>query len=170
MSHRLISGALRKAWIGAAGAVSFALAAPFSAAPGALAGPKPPPQPAHAYNVTLSCATSNGGGYLQSVWRWYQGGASGTLLASGSLSDTCPNMFNGANSVAFAGKQPAHADTLFAAVEINLYGCGNLDAKTISFTPGSPVSLGLSVSATSPCKYAPTVPSTTVDASFALQS
>lgn len=95
MSQRLISGALRKvAWIGAVGAVFFAVAAPFSAAPSALADPRPPPR-AHVYNVTLSCATidglSDGLASFQSGWKWYQGGINGTVLASESLTNgTCP--------------------------------------------------------------------------------
>jgi len=123
ISQRLISGVLRKvAWIGAVGAVFFAVAAPFSAAPSALADPKPPPR-AHAYNVTLSCTTIDG-----------------------------------------------LSDGLFAWVEGGMGGCGSDTFGTVSFTRGSPVSLGLSVAAKSPCKYQPNLPKAEVDAGFALQS
>src|SRR5215472_12813255 len=120
MSHRLISGAVRKvAWIGTVGAMSFALTAPFSAPPSALAGPKPPPPPAHTYNVTLSCTASDGLGSALAVWKWYQGGTSGTVLASGSLS---LGSTYGANcqgtSATFSGTQPKTADTLFAFIEV----------------------------------------------------
>src|SRR5262249_3297923 len=83
-------------WRGSArsGAVFFAVATPFSAAPSALADPRPPPR-AHVYNVTLSCATidglSDGLASFQSGWKWYQGGINGTVLASESLTNgTCP--------------------------------------------------------------------------------
>ena len=175
MSHRLISGALRKlAWIGAAGIVSFALAAPFSAAPSALADPKPPPPPpAHTYTVTLSCTTITQlevvGGLLQSDWKWYQGGSNGTLLASGSLDDQCP-LASGSSSVTFSGTQPAQADTLFAFMEGGSGGCGGVTGEFVSFTPGSPVSLNMAFSAQSPCKYQTNLPKATVDAAFTLQS
>jgi hypothetical protein len=172
MSHRLISGALRKvARIGAVGAVSFALAAPFSAAPSALANPKPPPPPASTYNVTLSCTSSDGLGGAQAVWKWYQGGTSGTVLASGSLSLGSPY---GANcvgtSVTFSGTQPATADTLFADIEVGRGGCGGDAAQTVSFTPGSSVSLGLSALAKSPCSYQTNWPKGQANGSFALHS
>ena len=67
----------------------FAVAAPFSAAPSALADPKPPPR-AHVYNVTLSCTTIDGLASFQSGWKWYQGGINGTVLASGSLTNGTP--------------------------------------------------------------------------------
>ena len=167
---RVSGKAARTATVAAA---LFALAVPFSAAPGALADPKPPAPKAHVYNITLSCTTSTQveviGGLLQSGVKWYQGGPSGTLLASGSLDDQCPGV-SGSNSATFSGTQPAKADTLFAFVEIGLGGCGNLEGKFISFTPGSPVSLNMTVSATSPCSYQPNLPKATVDAAFTLQS
>jgi hypothetical protein len=176
MSHRLISGALRKlAMIGTAGAVSFALAAPFSAAQSALADPKPPPSPAHVYNVTLSCTTiaglSDNLASFQSGWRWYQGGINGTVLATGSLTNgPCPPAGGGTSSVTFSGTQPKNADTLFAWVEGGMGGCGSDTFGTVSFTPGSPVSLGLSMVTKSPCSYQTNLPKATVDSSFALQS
>jgi hypothetical protein len=166
--HRIsrVSGkAARTATVAAA---LFALAAPFSVAPAASASHAPP-----VYTVSLSCTTSTQieviGGLLQSGWKWYQGGTSGKLLASGSLDDQCP-LASGSNSATFSGTQPAKADTLFAFVEIGLGGCGNLTDQTISFTPGSPVSLKMTVSATSPCSYQPNLPKATVDAAFTLQS
>jgi len=132
MSQRLISGALRKvAWISAVGAVFFAVAAPFSAAPSALADPRPPPR-AHVYNVTLSCTTIDGLASFQSGWKWYQGGINGTVLASGSLTNgTCPPAGGGTNSVTFSGTQPANANTLFAWVEGGT--CGTAFARVRVF-------------------------------------
>src|SRR5689334_17567114 len=177
MSHRLISGVLRKvAWIGAVGAVVFAVAAPFSAAPSALADPKPPPPSAHTYNVTLSCATisgvSNNLASFTSGWRWYQGGINGTVLASGSLTNgPCPPAGGGTSTVTFSGKQPPKADTLFAWIEGGIGGCGgDTFGGPVSFTPGSPVSLSMSMVENSPCSYQTNLPKATVDASFALQS
>src|SRR5262249_38676736 len=95
---------------------------PFSAAPSALADPKPPPR-AHAYNVTLSCTTIDG-----------------------------------------------LSDGLFAWVEGGMGGCGSDTFGTVSFTRGSPVSLGLGLAAKSPRKYQPNLPKAEVDAGFALQS
>jgi hypothetical protein len=165
MNCHLISRVSRKAArIGTVAAALFAFAVPFSVAPAASAS--------LGFNVTLSCTTSTKteviGGLLQSGWKWYQGGSNGTLLASGSLDDQCP-LASGSNSATFSGKQPAKADTLFAFVEIGLGGCGNLTDKFISFTPGSPVSLNMTVSATSPCSYQPNLPKATVDAAFTLQ-
>jgi hypothetical protein len=178
MSHRLISGALRKvAWIGAAGAVAFALAAPFSAAPSALADPKPPPPAAaHTYNVTLSCATISGMSdnlaSFTSGWRWYQGGINGTVLAAGSLTNgPCPPAGGGTSTVTFSGTQPDKADTLFAWVEGGMGGCGGVTfGGPISFTPRSPVSLSWSMVNKSPCSYQTNLPKATVTATFALQS
>jgi hypothetical protein len=169
MNYHLISRVSRKvARIGMVAAALFAFAVPFSVAPAASASS------AHlGYTVSLSCTTSTKteviGGLLQSGWKWYQGGSNGTLLASGSLDDQCP-LASGSNSAAFSGTQPAKADTLFAFVEIGLGGCGNLTDEFISFTPGSPVSLNMTVSATSPCSYQPNLPKATVDAAFTLQS
>jgi hypothetical protein len=174
MSHRLISAVLRKvAWIGTVGAVSFALAGPFSAAPSALAsqGSKPPPPPSHAYNVTLSCTSNDSLGSAQAVWKWYQGGTSGTVLASGSLSLGSPFGVNcGGTSVTFSGTQPKTADTLFADIEVGRGGCGGDAAQTVSFTPGSSVSLDLSALAKSPCSYQTNWPKGQADGSFALHS
>ena len=175
MSHCLISGALRKAaWIGTVLAASFALAAPFSAAPSALAsqgGKPPPPPPSHTYNVTLSCTASDSLGSAQAVWKWYQGGTSGTVLASGSLSLGSPDGVNcGGTSITFSGTQPATADTLFAYLDVGRGGCGGDAAKTVSFTPGSSVSLSLSAVAKSPCSYQTNVPKGEANGSFALQN
>jgi len=90
--------------------------------------------------------------------------------ASGSVNETCPF----GPSAAFSGTQPANTDTLLAGLELNLPGpnggCGLGTAQIISFTPGSPVSLGMSASAKSPCSYVPNAPKAKGDASFALQS
>ena len=76
----------------------------------------------------------------------------------------------GANSVTLRGTQPGNADTLFAWVEGGMGGCGGDTFGTVSFTPGSPVSLGLSLVAKSPCRYQLNLPKAEVDAGFALQS
>jgi hypothetical protein len=170
MSHPLISGALRKiAWIGTVGAVAFILAAPFSAAPSALASQGG--KLAHFYNVKLSCTARDGLGSAQVDWKWYQGGASGTVLASGSLS---LGSTYGANcqgtSATFSGTQPKTADTLFAFIEVGRGGCGGDAGQTVSFTPGSSVSLSLSALAKSPCSYQPNWPKGQADGSFVLQS
>ena len=163
--HRISRVSPKVARIGAVAAAVFAFAVPFSVAPAASASP--------GFSVSLSCTTSTQteviGGLLQSGWRWYQGGMSGKLLASGSLNDQCP-LASGNNSVTFSGKQPVNADTLFAFVETGLGGCGNLTDQTISFTRGSPVSLNMTVVSTSPCNYSPNLPKATVDAAFTLQS
>ena len=166
MNCHLISRISRKmARIGMVAAALFAFAVPFSVAPAASAS--------LGYTVSLSCTsitqTEVIGGLVQSGWKWYRGGANGTVLASGSLDDQCP-LASGTSSAAFSGKQPARADTLFAFVEIGLGGCGNLTVEFISFTTGSPVSLNMTVSATSPCSYQPNLPKATVDAAFTLQS
>jgi len=173
MSHPLISGALRKvAWIGTVGAVAFVLTALFSAVPSALAsqGGKPAP-PSHAYNVTLSCTASDGLGSALVDWKWYQGGTSGTVLASGSLS---LGSTYGANcqgtSATFSGTQPKTADALFAFIEVARGGCGGDAGQTVSFMPGSPVSLSLSALAKSPCSYQTNEPKGEADGSFALHS
>jgi hypothetical protein len=177
MTHRFIGRALRKvAWIGTVGGACFAVAAPFSAPPSALANPKPPPPPAHFYTVTLSCETISGlnpgSAFFQSSWKWYQGGFNGTVLATGSLIDpTCPPAGGGSNTVTFSGTQPANADTLFATVEGGLGGCGGVGfGGPVSFTPRSHVSLGVSLVANSPCKYQTNLPKATMGADFALQS
>src|SRR5262249_18513671 len=69
-----------------------------------------------------------------------------------------------------SGTQPANADTLFAWVEGGMGGCGSDTFGTVSFTPGSPVSLALSLVAKSPCRYQPNLPKAEVDAGFVLQS
>lgn len=162
MNLPLSSGALlRASRIGVAVVALMFFAMPFAAAPNAMAYP--------GYNVTLSCTTSNGGGSLQSSWKWYQGGTNGTLLASGSLNDTCPST-SGTNNAAVSGTQPANADTLSVFLEINLGGCGGFTGKDFSFAPGSSVLANVSLSANSPCKYAKSIGKTKVDADFTLQS
>lgn len=169
MNCHLISRVSRKAArTGTVAAALFAFAVPFSVAPAA-----PAASASLGYNVSLSCTTSTKteviGGLLQSGWNWYQGGTNGTLLASGSLDDQCP-LASGSSSATFSGTQPTNADTLSAWMEGGSGSCGGFTGKTISFTPGSPVSLSMAFSAQSPCKYQTNLPKATVDAAFTLQS
>ena len=169
MNCHLISRVSRKvARMGTVAVALFAFAVPISVASAASAA-----SASLSYNVSLSCTTITKteviGGLLQSGWQWYQGGANGTLVASGSLDDQCP-LASGSNSVTFSGTQPANADTLFAWMEGGSGGCGGSTGKFVSFTPGSPVSLNMAFSAQSPCKYQTNLPKATVDAAFTLQS
>jgi len=93
------------------------------------------------------------------------------VLASGSL--TLGSSY-GANcvgtNVTFSGTQPKNADTLFADIEVSRGGCGGDASNTVSFTPGTSVSLGLSALAKSPCSYQTNEPKGEADGSFALHS
>jgi hypothetical protein len=64
---------------------------------------------------------------FRASWSWYQGGASGTLLSSGSISDTSKG----------TTVQPATADTVFIGLTqpSGKGGCGT--SQTFSFSPGS---------------------------------
>jgi hypothetical protein len=76
-------------------------------------------------NLTLNC-----GGICTGSWSWYQGGTSGTLLSSGSIS--------GADSTTTGTTvQPAAADTVIIVLEqqAGKEPCGT--SQTDSFPPGS---------------------------------
>ena len=77
-------------------------------------------------NLALNCHTT---GICTATWNWYQGGTSGTLLASGSISDTTKG----------TTVQPATADTVVISLTqpSGKGGCGT--SQTDSFSQGSPI-------------------------------
>jgi hypothetical protein len=90
----------------------------------------PVPAPAMAdstVNLTLHCKTIP----CTADWSWYQGGTSGTLLSSGSMSA-------GGNAQGTT-VQPATAGTVQMGISVpsGREGCGT--SQTFSFSPGSPI-------------------------------
>jgi hypothetical protein len=81
--------------------------------------------------LTLKCTniTCSGG------WAWYQGGTSGTLLSSGSVSGTFGTTTTG------TAVQPATADTVIMDISSGRQGCGT--SQTESFSPGSGINFTL---------------------------
>ena len=160
MRTRIFTGRLRRvAWLGTLGALLAFLAVPFIGASSASAYP--------GFTVSVTCTATNGQTGSQFLWDWWQGGAGGTLLASGSV--RCPAIAgSGTSSATGSGIQPAGADTLtFEVDSVAGNGCGGTAFKTISFTPGSSVSTKLKVTGKSPCSYAVGPKNTmTVDASL----
>lgn len=77
-------------------------------------------------NLTLDCNT----GTCTGSWSWYQGGTSGTLLSSGSITGH-------ANTTRGSTDQPATADTIVIGIEqpAGKEACGT--SQTDSFSPGS---------------------------------
>jgi hypothetical protein len=95
----------------------------------AAAVPTPALAAANTVNLTLDC-----GGICTGSWSWYQGGTSGTLLSSGSIS--------GADSTAKGTTvQPATADTVIIVLEqqAGKEPCGA--SQTDSFSPGSHINV-----------------------------
>jgi hypothetical protein len=81
-------------------------------------------------NLTLNCKT----GPCTATWSWYQGGTSGTLLSSGSIS--------GADDTTRGTTvQPAAADTVFIGLTqpAGKEPCGT--SQTDSFSPGSHINI-----------------------------
>ena len=117
----------------------------------------------------MTCTATNGQSGSQATWEWWQGGTGGTLVAIGSV--RCPAITgSGTSSATGSGIQPASADTLALVVSsVAGNGCGGTGVKTISFTPGSPVSTKLSVTGKSPCRYAPGLKKDTVTVDGSLQ-
>jgi hypothetical protein len=78
-------------------------------------------------NLTLHCKTIP----CTAGWGWYQGGTSGTLLSSGSMSA-------GGNAQGTT-VQPATADTVVISISApaGKEPCGT--SQTFSFSPGSPI-------------------------------
>jgi len=79
-------------------------------------------------NLTLNCHTT---GICAATWTWYQGGTSGTLLSSGSISDTTKG----------TTLQPATADTLEILLTQPSGKGGCSTSQTDSFSPGSPINI-----------------------------
>lgn len=97
-----------------------------AAAGGVAAVPAPAMAAGTTANLTLDCNT----GTCTGSWQWYQGGTSGTLLSSGSIS--------GADSTTRGTTvQPATADTVVIGLEqpAGKEACGT--SQTDSFSPGS---------------------------------
>jgi hypothetical protein len=147
MRTRVITERLRRvARLGTLGAMLAFLAVPFIGAPSASAYP--------GFTVSATCSATSSQSRSDAEWGWYQGGISGTLLASGTV--TCPDISgNGTSSVTGGGTQPASADTLLFSVNAIIGGCGNTNVKVISFKAGSSASVKLSATGRSPCRYAP---------------
>lgn len=162
MHTRIITKRLRRvARLGTLGAMLAFLALPFIGAPSASAYP--------GFTVSATCSATNSQSRSDVEWGWYQGGYRGTLLAHGAL--TCPDIVgSGTSSATGSGTQPASADTLLFSVNSIIGGCGNTEIKVISFTPGSSVSVKLSATGRSPCKYAPGQGKDTVTVDGSLQS
>jgi hypothetical protein len=161
MSTRLFTRRSRGvAWLGTLGALLAFLAVPFIGASSASAYP--------GFTVSATCTATNGQSGSQALWEWWQGGTSGTLLATGGV--RCPDIAgSGTSSATGSGIQPASADTLWIQVDSVIGGCGGTAAKVISFTPGSSVSTKLSVTGKSPCSYAPGQRKDTVTVDGSLQ-
>ena len=160
MRARIFTGRLRRAaLLGMLGATLAVLTVPFIGASGASAYP--------GFTVSVTCTATNGQSGSQATWEWWQGG---TLLAIGSV--WCPAITgSGTSSATASGIQPAGADTLAFSVDaVAGNGCGGTAFKTISFTPGSPVSAKLKVTGKSPCSYAPGLKRNTVTVDASLQS
>ena len=92
----------------------------------AAAGPAPAMAAGNMVTLTLNC-DGNGPTACTGSWRWYQGGTSGTLLSSGSISGTTRG----------ATVQPAAADTVVIGLTqpAGQENCGV--SQTDSFSPGS---------------------------------
>ena len=162
MPTRIFTGRLRRAaWLGTLAALLAVLAVPVIGASSASAYP--------GFTVSVTCTATNGQSGSQFLWDWWQGGAGGTLVASGSV--RCPVIAgSGTSSATASGIQPAGADTLAFSVDaVAGNGCGGTGFKDISFTPGSSVSVKLKVTGKSPCSYA-SPPKDTVTVDGSLQS
>ena len=163
MRTRIFTGRLRRAaWLGTLAAVLAFPAVPFIGASSAAAYP--------GFTVSVTCTATNGQSGSQFLWDWRQGGAGGTLLASGSV--RCPAITgSGTSSATGSGIQPASADTLSVEADsVASNGCGGTAFKFVSFTPGSSVSTKVKVTGKSPCPYAPGLKKNTVTVDASLQS
>ena len=163
MRTRILTGRLRRlAWLGTLAAVLAFPAVPFIGASSAAAYP--------GFTVSVTCTATNGQSGSQFLWDWQQGGAGGTLVASGSV--RCPAITgSGTSSATASGIQPASADTLSVEADsVASNGCGGTAFKFVSFTPGSSVSTKVKVTGKSPCSYAPGLRRDTVIVDASLQS
>ena len=86
-------------------------------------------------NLTLNCKT----GMCAGSWSWYQGGTTGSLLSSGSISGSFDNT-QGTTA------QPASADTVVIGLEqpAGKEACGTSQAD--SFSPGGHVNFTVKLS------------------------
>jgi len=73
--------------------------------------------------LTLTCTNNT----CDEGWSWYQGGTSGTLLSTGSMSGSVSSATTGTTA------QPAAADTVI--ISVGSPPCGK--SETDSFRPGS---------------------------------
>ena len=94
------------------------------------AGPAPAMAADNTVNLTLDCNT----GTCTGSWTWYQGGTSGTLLSSGSITGH-------ADTTRGTTVQPAAADTVIVRLTqpAGKEACGT--SQTDSFSPGSPINI-----------------------------
>ena len=112
--------------------LSLIVAAAFGVA---AAVPAPAMAADNTVNLTLNCKTGNCTG----SWSWYQGGTSGTLLSSGSISGSFDNTQG-------TTVQPTTADTLIVGLEqpAGKEPCGT--SQTGSFSPGSHINVTVKLS------------------------
>ncbi len=112
--------------------LSLIVAAAFGVA---AAVPAPAMAADNTVNLTLNCKT----GTCTGSWAWYQGGTSGTLLSSGSIS---------ASDTSTTGTtvQPATADTVVIGLSqpAGKDNCGV--SQTDSFSPGSHINVTVKLS------------------------
>ena len=94
------------------------------------AGPAPAMAADNTVNLTLDCNT----GTCTGSWTWYQGGTSGTLLSSGSITGH-------ADTTRGTTVQPAAADTVIVRLTqpAGKEACGT--SQTDSFSPGNHISV-----------------------------
>ena len=93
------------------------------------AGPAPAMAADNTVNLTLDCNT----GTCTGSWSWYQGGTSGTLLSSGSITGH-------ADTTRGTTVQPAAADMVIVRLTqpAGKEACGT--SQTDSFSPGNHIS------------------------------
>ena len=106
--------------------LSLIVAAVFGAV---AAVPAPAMAAGNTVNLTLNC-----NGTCTGSWRWYQGGPSGTLLSSGSITGTF-------GTTRGTTVQPATADTVIIGLEqpAGKEPCGT--SQTGSCSPGSHINV-----------------------------
>ena len=109
--------------------LSLIVAAVFGVA---VAAPAPARAADNTANLTLDCNT----GTCTGSWTWYQGGTSGTLLSSGSITGH-------ADTTRGTTVQPAAADTVIIRITqpAGKEACGT--SQTSSFSPGSHINVAV---------------------------
>jgi hypothetical protein len=108
--------------------------------------------------LTLTCTNNT----CQGHWSWYQGGTSGTLLASGSIDGSVNS------TTTTTTTQPATADTVQVGLTCTPFGKGEVH----SFTPGTPINIKLSIGVLphAPARASPNSYGDTCPSSFSLKS